>query len=83
MLFCPFVESNFKQVGGLVTRNVSVFCLYWAVLCFKDMPNSIDFHERVFLHDVPARIIVPLVTWYRKCKLYIKNDTFLFFVSVI
>ena len=47
------------------------------------MPNSIDFHERVFLHDVPARIIVPLETLYRKCKLYIKNDTFLFFVNVI
>ena len=32
-------ESNFHQVVYLVTRNMSVFHLYWVALCFKGMPN--------------------------------------------
>ena len=52
--FIPFLsfrrnlkqESNFQQVGGLVTRNVSVLCL--------GLPNSIDFYKWI-----PARIIAP------------------------
>ena len=51
-------ESNFQQVGGLVTRN-SFTRLWGAALYFKGMPNSIDFYERIFLHVIPVRIIVP------------------------
>ena len=52
-------ESGFQQVGGLVTRNISVFCLWRVALYFKVMPNSIDFYKGVFLHVIPVRIIVP------------------------
>ena len=36
-LLCPFTEakkqeSNFQEVGNLVTRNISVFCLEQAIL---------------------------------------------------
>ena len=64
ILFLSFLtnqkqESGFRQVGGLVTRNISAFCLYRVALYFKAMPNSIDFYKGIFLHVVPARIIVP------------------------
>ena len=36
-------ESKFQQVGDLVTRNISPFCLYR--LYFKAMPKSIDFYK--------------------------------------
>ena len=52
-------ESNFQQVGCLVTRNSFDFCLYRVVLYFKVMLNSIDFYKRIFLHVIPVRIIVP------------------------
>ena len=54
--FIPFLsfhrnqrqEPNFQQVGGLVTRNNLAFCLYR--VAFYDMPNSLDFYKRIFLH---------------------------------
>ena len=52
-------ESRFQQVGGLVTRNISVFCLYRVALYFKDMPNSIDFYKGIFLRVIPVHPIVP------------------------
>ena len=52
-------ESNFQQVGGPLTRNLSAFCVYWVALYFKGMPNAIDFYKRIFLSVIPARIIVP------------------------
>ena len=64
-LFSSFIltnlkqESRFQKVGGLVTRNVSVFCLQQVTLYFKAMPNSIDFYKAIFLHVFPVRIIVP------------------------
>ena len=51
--------SNFQQVGDLVTRNISVFCLQWVVLYFKGMTNSIDFYKRISLHVIPIRIKFP------------------------
>ena len=51
-------ESNFQQVGGLATRNVSVFCLERIALYFKGMPNSIDSCKKIFLQVILARIIV-------------------------
>ena len=36
-------ESFSRQVGGLVTRNISGFCLKQVTLYFKGMPNSVDF----------------------------------------
>ena len=36
-------ESGFQQVGGLVTRNISVFCLWPVALYFKAMPNQYTF----------------------------------------
>ena len=51
-------ESSFQQVGHLVVRNFLVFCLQQVVLYFKGVLNSIDFYEKIFLHVIPARIIV-------------------------
>ena len=50
ILFSPFLtnqkqESGFQQVGGLVTRNISVFSLKRVALYLKVMPNSMDFYE--------------------------------------
>ena len=64
ILFLSFLtnqkqESGFQQVDGLVTRNISVFCLERVALYFKAMPNSIDFYKGIFLHVIPVRIIVP------------------------
>ena len=52
-------ESGFQQVRGLVTRTISGFCLWRVALFFKVMANSIDFYERILLHLIPVRIIVP------------------------
>ena len=43
-------------------RNVSFYLLQRVTLFFKDMPNSIDFYKRIFLHVIPVRIIVP---WFQ------------------
>ena len=58
--FCPFLqtkknESGFQQVGAMVTRNISVFCLKRVTFYFKAMPNSIDFHKGILLHVIPVR----------------------------
>ena len=55
-------ESASQQVGGLVTKNTSVFCLWRVALYFKAVPNSIDFYKEILLHVIPARII--LVPWF-------------------
>ena len=52
-------ESNFQQVGSLITRNRIAFCLYRVALYFKDIPNSIGFYKMIFVHAIPVRIIVP------------------------
>ena len=49
-------ESGFQQVGGLVTRNISVFCLQRVALYFKAIPSSIDFYKEIFLHVIPVRV---------------------------
>ena len=54
-------ESNFQQVGGVVTRNNFTFGLEGVALCFKGMANSINFYKRVYLHVIPVRIIV---SWF-------------------
>ena len=51
-------ESGFQQVGGLVMRNISGFCLWWIALYLKAMLNSIDFCKGIFIHVIPVRIIV-------------------------
>ena len=51
-------ESNFQKFGDLVTRSIFPFCLLRVLLYFKGMPNSIDFHKKIFLHVIPVRIIV-------------------------
>ena len=63
-LFCDVIKPKnknqiFEQFGGLVTRNTFAFCLQPVGLYFKGMPNSIDFYKKIFLHVIPARIIVP------------------------
>ena len=59
LLACPFVETKIKnQILGKVTGNISVFYLWRFALLFKGIPNSIDFHKRIFLHVIPVRIIV-------------------------
>ena len=62
-------ESNFQQVGGLVTRNSFAFCLERVARYFKDMPNSIDFYKRIFLHVIPACILVSCLN--KQCKIII------------
>ena len=52
-------ESRFQQVGGLIARNISVFCLQRVALYVKAMPNSTDFYKGIFLHVIPFRIIIP------------------------
>ena len=48
-------NSNFEQVGGLVTRNISIS---WRVaLYLNGMPNSIDFYKEIFLRVIPVHII--------------------------
>ena len=59
-------ELNFQQVGGLVTRNSFAFCLQQVSLYFKDMPNSIDFYKRIFLHVSPVRIISSMIEYKQK-----------------
>ena len=51
-------ESGFQQVGGLVTRNISAFCLQRVALYFRAIPSSIDFSKGIFLNVIPARIVV-------------------------
>ena len=46
--------SNFQQVGGLVTRNSSAFCLWRVALYFKYIPNSVNIYKRIFLHVIPV-----------------------------
>ena len=57
ILFLSFLtnqkqESGFQQVGGLATRNISVFCLERVALYIKAMPNSINFYKEIFLHVI-------------------------------
>ena len=52
-------KSSFQQVGGLVMKIISVFCLYRIALYFKAISNSINFYRGIFLHVIPVRIIVP------------------------
>ena len=52
-------EINFHQVGDLVTKNISVFCLWQVTLFFNGVPNSIGFYRRIFLHFISTRLIVP------------------------
>ena len=50
----------------MVTRNIFVFGLQRVAPYFKGMPNSIEFYKRIFLHVIPARVIVPKS--YKKSK---------------
>ena len=52
-------NSDFLEVGGLVTRNISAFCWQWIMLFFKAIPNSIDFYKGIFLNVILVQIIVP------------------------
>ena len=59
--FCPTAKLRFKNVGKNFRdfRDFGGFPVSDLVLYFKDMPNSIDFYKRIFLHVIPVRIIVP------------------------
>ena len=52
-------ESNFQQVGRLVTTNRFAFYLQQVALYFKGMSNSIVVYKRIFSNVIPVRIIVP------------------------
>ena len=56
--FCPTAKLRFKNLGKNF-RDFGGFPVSDLVLYFKDMPNSIDFYKRIFLHVIPVRIIVP------------------------
>ena len=55
----PKQESGFQQVGGLVTRNISVFYLQPVAFYFKAILTSVDFYKGIFLYVIPVRIIFP------------------------
>ena len=65
--FVPFLsclrnwkeKSGLNQVGGLVARNISSFCLERVALYFKLILSLIGLHKRISQHDITARIIVP------------------------
>ena len=62
ILFLSFLtnqkqESGFQQVGGLVPRNIFVFCWKGIALFFKAMPDSVDLYEGIFVHVIPVGII--------------------------
>ena len=40
-------------------RNSFAFCLQRVALYSKGMSNSIGFYKKIFLHAIPAHIIVP------------------------
>ena len=48
-LFCPFIETKNKNQTFRIKLT----------LYFKGILNSIDFHKRIFLHVIPAPIIIP------------------------
>ena len=69
-------EPKIQQVGGLVMRNISSFCLWWVVLYFKGMMISIEFYKRIFLNVIPARIVVPWNNWKslrEYCWIFVDN----------
>ena len=51
-------QSNFHGVGGLVSRNVSIFGSSWFALYFKDMLSLTDFYVGIFSHVILIRAIV-------------------------
>ena len=70
ILFLSFLtnqkqESGFQQIGGLVTRIISVFCLKQVALYFKSHSNSIELYKGILLHVYPVRIIVPCFEFNR------------------
>ena len=64
-------KLNFQEVGDLVMRNTSAFCLR-----FKGMPNSLEFYKRIFLHVIPSFIIVP-------CADQLLPELFLFLYKLV
>ena len=57
--FCPFSQTKIKkQVGGLVTRSISDFSLWWVALSFRAIPKLIGFYKGIFLHVIPVHMIV-------------------------
>ena len=46
------LRSAFQEVGGLLKKYISVFCLQRVVLHFKGMSNSINFYKGIFLHFI-------------------------------
>ena len=66
-------KSDFQQVGGLVMRNISVFCLLRVALYFKATPNSINFYKGIFLHVIPVPITVPWLTDYNMRNTFLAN----------
>ena len=61
--FCSFIQAKNKNhvFSKLVACNEKYFCFFLlrVALYFKAMPNSIDLYKGIFLHSIPARIIVP------------------------
>ena len=47
----PKQESYFQEIAGLITKNISIFCLSWFTFHFKGMPNSINFYKRIFFEE--------------------------------
>ena len=64
-------ESNFQEVRVSLMKNISVF---WIVLSFRGMLNSIDFCKNIFLHVVSFRMIV---SCYKKSK-FLNEEIFEF-----
>ena len=62
--------AHFQQVGGLVTKNISVFCLQLFTLYFKEMSNSIDIYIKNFLLYYSCSYYSFMYLLYRKKYYY-------------
>ena len=47
----------FWEVGALVIKQVTTFCLQWIVLYFSVMPNLTKTFEGISLHFIRVRIV--------------------------
>ena len=61
--FFPFSKnqnknSNIRQVGDLVKKNISVFSSQLVALYFKDISDLIDLYKGTFSYVIPVRVIV-------------------------
>ena len=73
-LFLPFLtkqkkESGFQQVGGLVTKNISVFLFIKSRALLQSHAKFNKLFIGIFLHVTPVSIIVHVSIWWENWSL--------------